>query len=124
MQQNNGFFMVPPSEFDIKFYYNGTENNNIQKISSCVLETVDVDYAPNGWSAYEVPGEIYPDVGRSGMPVAIRLILQFKETEIMTKSHYATEAGKKTKSAAKRIQEASDSYKQAGQVNGDGKGIF
>jgi len=124
MQQSNGFFLVPPSEFDVKFYYNGAENNNIQKISSCVLESVDIDYAPNGWSAYEVPGEIYPDVGRSGMPVAIRLILQFKETEIMTKAHYAGEAGKRTQASAINRQQMSDAYREAGQVNDRGEGIF
>jgi hypothetical protein len=85
---SNGFFLVPPSEFDIQFYYNGKENPNIPKISTCVLETIDVDYAPNGFSAYEVMGENVPGVGRTGMPVAIRLSLQFKETEYLLKDHF------------------------------------
>jgi hypothetical protein len=80
-----GFFMVPPSEFDISFYYNGKENPNIPKISTCVLTQFSVDYAPNGFSAYEVPGEAATK-GGTGMPVAIRLSLQFKETEIVTKT--------------------------------------
>jgi hypothetical protein len=84
--QSSGFFLVPPSEFDIKFYYNGKENLNIPKISTCVLTSMDIDYAPNGFSAYEVPGETTPQVGRTGMPVAIRLTLNFKETEVVTKS--------------------------------------
>jgi hypothetical protein len=82
-------FLVPPSEFDIKFYYNGTENPNIPKISTCVLEQIDVDYAPNGFSAYEVPGENIPSPGKTGSPVAIRLSLQFKETQIITKEFYS-----------------------------------
>ena len=80
-----GFFMVPPSEFDISFYYNGQINPNIPKISTCVLTQFSVDYAPNGFSAYEVPGEAATK-GGTGMPVAIRLSLQFKETEIVTKT--------------------------------------
>jgi hypothetical protein len=80
-----GFFMIPPSEFDITFYYSGQENPNIPKISTCVLENLTIDYAPNGFSAYEVPGQ-GATLGGTGMPVAIRLSLQFRETEIVTKA--------------------------------------
>lgn len=92
-KEYNSFFLVPPSEFDIKFYHRGIENPNIPKISTCVLETIDVDYAPNGFSAYEVAGED-AKLGRTGMPVGIRLSLQFKETEIMTKANFAEDARK------------------------------
>lgn len=84
----NGFYLVPPSEFDIKFYYNGSVNPNIPQISTCVLESIDLDYAPNGFAAYEVPGQTKPTTGGTGMPVAIRLSLAFKETEIMTKDNF------------------------------------
>jgi len=80
-----GYFLVPPSEFDIEFYYNGYENVNLPAISTCVLTSVDVDYAPNGWSAYEIPGEEVR-MGGSGMPVATKLSLEFKETSIVTKA--------------------------------------
>lgn len=85
----SSYFLVPPSEFDIKFYYNGAINPNIPEISTCVLTSIDLDYAPNGFSAYEVPGVNTGVIGSTGMPVAIRLSLQFKETEIMTKSNFA-----------------------------------
>jgi hypothetical protein len=91
-----GFFMVPPSEFDIKFYYNGLENPNIPKISTCALETIDIDYAPNGFSAYEVPSGQYATKGGTGMPVGIRLSLQFKELEMLTKSNFSADAGRRT----------------------------
>ena len=81
----NGYFLVPPSEFDIEFYYNGKENVNIPSISTCVLTSMDVDYAPNGWSAYEVPGED-AEYGGTGMPVAIKMSLDFKETSVVFKS--------------------------------------
>jgi len=83
---SGGIFLVPPSEFDIKFYYNGKENPNIPKISTCVLNNINVDYAPSGFSAYEVPGDTTPNMDRTGMPVGIRLQLNFTETEIVTKN--------------------------------------
>jgi hypothetical protein len=88
-----GFFLIPPSEFDIQFYYNGVINKNIPQISTCVLQNIDVDYAPNGWAAYEVPKQPQPGIGGTGMPVAIRLNLQFRETEIMTKDSYKNNPG-------------------------------
>jgi len=84
-QGTAGYFLVPPSEFDIEFYYNGIENPNIPKISTCVLRSIDVDYAPGGFQAYEIPGEDYPSPGRTGSPVSIRMSLSFQETEIVTK---------------------------------------
>jgi hypothetical protein len=88
VRNSGGFFLYPPSEFDISFYYNGTENINIPKVSTCVLTNIDTDYAPGGFAAYEVEGE--PGVtkgkyGRTGMPVAIRLSLSFTETEYLVK---------------------------------------
>ena len=91
-----GYFLVPPSEFDIKFYYNGAENPNIPSISTCVLQTVDVDYAPSGFAAYEVlEDKGVPGLGSTGMPGGIRLGLVFKETQIITKFDLTQEAGGK-----------------------------
>lgn len=112
----NGFFMVPPSEFDISFYYNGIINPNIPKISTCVLESLDVDYAPGGFSAYEVPNQ-KASVGGTGMPVAIRLSLQFKETEIMTKTSISTD--RLSKQTVENLKDAG--YNQA---DAQGKGLF
>lgn len=81
-------FLIPPSEFQIKFYYGGAENPNIPSIAICVLESIDVNYAPNGFSAYEVPGENSPALGRTGMPVSIQMSLQFKETTYLTKGDF------------------------------------
>lgn len=99
----NGFYLVPPSEFDIKFYYNGAVNPNIPPISTCVLESIDLDYAPSGFTAYEVPGQTKPSVGGTGMPVAIRMSLQFKETEILTKDNFQNGYGNKNTSAASKF---------------------
>jgi hypothetical protein len=78
-------FLIPPSEFDIRFYYGGNQNPNIPQIATCVLTNMDVNYAPNGWSAYEIPGESTPELGRTGMPVSIQLSLQFTEKTYITK---------------------------------------
>jgi len=80
--------LIPPSEFDIKFYYGGGQNPNIPPIGTCVLTTIDVNYAPNGFSAYEVPGELVASRGRTGMPTAINLTLQFQETTYLTKEDF------------------------------------
>lgn len=86
--QNTGGFLVPPSEFDIKFYYAGSENPNIPQIATCVLTTLDINYAPNGWAAYETPGENNPALGRTGMPTAIQVTLQFQEVTYLTKADF------------------------------------
>ena len=84
-----GFFLVPPSIFNIEFYYNGELNPNLPTITDCVCTSVSVDYAPSGWSAYEVPNPSNrPEIGGNGSPFAIRLSLSFKETIILTKNLY------------------------------------
>lgn len=75
-----GRYMIPPSEFDIEFMYQGNPNEKIHKIGTCVLTNINIDYAPNGWSTFggsQLTG--------GGSPVQTRLTLQFQETEIVTK---------------------------------------
>ena len=90
LSSSNGFFLVPPSEFNISFYYNGQENPNIPKLGICVLKQMNINYAPSGFSAYEIPGQS-ATLGGTGMPVAIQLSLSFMETEIKTKSAFNEE---------------------------------
>lgn len=66
-----GVFWIPPAEFDITFYNKGQENTNILRVNTCVLERVEVDYAPTG---------VYSTF-RNGHPVAARLSLAFREIE-------------------------------------------
>ena len=47
----------------------------IFEVGDCVLRNVNVDYAPNGWAAYN-----------DGYPIQTRLTLQFQEMDIVTKS--------------------------------------
>jgi hypothetical protein len=80
--------IIPPSEFDIRFYYGGRENPNIPPIATCVLRSVQVNFAPRGFSAYESIGENSPALGRTGMPVAITMTLRFQETTFVTKEDF------------------------------------
>jgi hypothetical protein len=81
-----GRYLVPPSEFEIEFRYNGGINPNIPKVAPCVLTSISVDYAPSGFASYEtLLSANKPERGGTGMPVAIRMDLSFKETRIITK---------------------------------------
>lgn len=68
------FFKVP-FPFEIKFLYKGKENSYVHKINKCVLENINVDYGPNGWSTFN-----------DGAPVQIKMTLQFKEIDIIDKN--------------------------------------
>ena len=95
-RNTGGFFLIPPSEFDISFMYNGRPNPNIDKVSTCVLTDISVDYAPKGFHAYEVGGENDAKLGRTGMPVGIGLSLTFMETQILTKEYHRGEGLEKS----------------------------
>jgi len=89
-------FLVPPSQFDIEFLYAGKQNPNIPAIApACILTTIDINYAPQGASFYEVPGEVSPTLGGTGMPFAVNLVLQFQETVYLTKTDLELEDGAK-----------------------------
>ena len=64
-----------PSTFDIAYHYMGAENEHLNKISTRVLESVDVAYGGDRYIAYE-----------DGVPQVTKLSLKFKEMEIITKS--------------------------------------
>mgnify|MGYP006279896929 CR=1 FL=1 len=72
---SSGRYFIPPSEFDIEFMVGQQSNPNLPKISTCVLQGIDVNYGSAGqWTAFE-----------GGMPVEISMQLRFKEVEIMHK---------------------------------------
>lgn len=79
----NSFF-VYPGEFDIKFYSNGRENSYLNKISSCVLDSVTVNYAANQGGQF-VAFDITDDDELNGASVITSLQLSFTETELITK---------------------------------------
>lgn len=70
-----GFFYTPPGVFNLSFRKDGRVNPNINKITDCVLETVTVNYAPNGWSAFN-----------DGQPTQTTMDLSFKETVLVDRT--------------------------------------
>jgi len=70
-----GRYFIPPSEFDIEFMVGQYGNYNLPRISTCVLQGIDVNYGSAGqWTAF-----------KDGMPVEISMQLRFKEVEILHK---------------------------------------
>ena len=66
----SSFLFIPPSSFTIEFLYKSTTNTYINRIAESVLESIDVNYAPNGiWSAFD----------QTGAPTQVTLSLSFKE---------------------------------------------
>jgi hypothetical protein len=72
VEDTAGFLYKPPSIFDITFYSGGSKNDYLYKLGRSVLRNIQVNYAPNGWSAYE-----------TGAPVQVTLGLEFQEVELM-----------------------------------------
>ena len=67
--------MELPSTFDIAYHYLEGPNDSLNKISTCVLEQVDVAYGGDRFQAYD-----------DGVPQQTKLNLKFKEMEIITKT--------------------------------------
>jgi hypothetical protein len=69
-------FFVPPSEFGIELRHGSIQNKFLPKIGRCVLNRVDVDYAPGGqWQTFA-----------DGVPIETRMRLDFTEVELITKN--------------------------------------
>ena len=78
LQAGDGRFLTLPSTFDIHYLYQSgsvaKENDYYNKIATCVLENVSVDYTPGGVKSFA-----------DGAPTQITMGLTFKETELLTK---------------------------------------
>lgn len=70
----NGLFYIYPSEFEIKYYYRDTENVFVNKISTCALADMQVEYGGEQVSSF-----------RDGSPVEYTVTLTFRELETMTR---------------------------------------
>jgi hypothetical protein len=76
---NDSMFLIPPAIFNVKFMVKGIENKYLPKYTDCVLEDVNVNYAPNGWAAHT-----------DGAPIQTQLSLSFKEIEVVDKNRLST----------------------------------
>jgi hypothetical protein len=68
-------FFVVPSTFDVKFFFNGKENKNVSRVAESVIESIDVNYSPNGWQSTD-----------DGAPVQTILTISFKEIELIDRT--------------------------------------
>ena len=71
-------FWVPPALFEIDFKFNGQHNANLPKLKDCVIESIDVNYTPNGWAAHT-----------DGAPVQTTITMQFKEISLIGRDDIA-----------------------------------
>ena len=67
-------YLTPPAIFSVRFFSNGKENTFLPRYTDCVLEDINVNFAPNGFAAHT-----------DGAPIQTQLTLQFKEIEIVDK---------------------------------------
>lgn len=74
----NKMLYLFPSEFDIVYYFGDKEHPHLNKISTCVLTDLQVNYAPNGQLA------TFAD----GFPTQINVQMSFLELETLTKERF------------------------------------
>jgi hypothetical protein len=70
-----GMLYVPPSVFKPVFMFNGGVNTKIGAYGNSVIESVDVNYAPNGWATH-----------KDGTPVQTVVSISFKELDLVDKN--------------------------------------
>jgi len=70
-----GMFYDIPNTFDVDFLFNGKRNRHISKVAESVMTSIDVNYAPNGWSAHT-----------DGAPVQTTVTMNFREIELIDKN--------------------------------------
>ena len=76
-----GRYYIVPAEFDLFYMFRGDENTWLNKISTCILKNLDLNYTPNGYQTFR------PIEGKNGAPpVEIDMKLDFQETKILTKA--------------------------------------
>tara|TARA_Y100001973_G_scaffold39950_1_gene59819 strand:+ start:2388 stop:3635 length:1248 start_codon:yes stop_codon:yes gene_type:complete len=67
-----------PNTFDIKYMYVGKENEYLHKISTCVLESMNISYGGDRFKAFDGNSKGAP-------PVETTMTLNFKEMELITR---------------------------------------
>ena len=77
-------YFIPPAEFDIFYMYRDNQNEHLNKISSCVLANMDVNYANGRFQTFR-DMNVAPGMGRGAPPTEIDMKLDFMETRIITK---------------------------------------
>ena len=76
--------MVVPNTFDIEYMYNGSANEYLHKIGTCVLENMTVSYGGDKYRTYSPTDEGAP-------PVETTITLAFKEMDLVTRESIVEE---------------------------------
>jgi hypothetical protein len=71
-----GYFYIYPSEFEIRYYYNNQENGYFNKITSCALTDMSIEYGGDQFSSFS-----------NGAPSEINVILSFRELDLQTREN-------------------------------------
>jgi len=80
----SGRSFIVPNTFDIEYMYNGNQNQFLHKISTCVLESMNVTYGGDRYKTYTATSKGAP-------PTETTISLNFKEMEMITRER--VEAG-------------------------------
>lgn len=85
----NGKIMKTPNIFDIEYQHKGKRNPFLNRVSSCYLTGVDVEYGGDRFKAYEPTStndrKGYGGGGDGPPPQRTTISLQFREIEMMSK---------------------------------------
>jgi hypothetical protein len=73
----NKLFLTYPAEFNIIYYHRETENTYMNKIASCALRSMKVQYGGNDFTTFR---------DSEGLPTEIFMSLSFVELEALTKT--------------------------------------
>jgi hypothetical protein len=71
----DGMYLIPPSIFNLQFFVKGEVSNYLPKYGDCILESVNVNHAPNGFAVFDADGSM----------VQTQLSLSFIEMDILTR---------------------------------------
>lgn len=74
-----GRALIVPNTFDIQYMWNGAENHFLHKISTCVLESMNVTYGGDRYKTHAGIG------GDGAPPIETLLSLTFKELDLITR---------------------------------------
>jgi len=73
-----------PGTFDIQYMYRASENSFINKVSTCFLNSVEVEYGADRFTAYEPTSSKF---GSGPPPQKSKITLQFTELEVLSQDH-------------------------------------
>jgi len=80
---NGRLMLVTPSEFNITYMYLGKKNSYIPRVARCVLKSMEIDQTPENVLSTFMADD------KGAFPTYTKVILNFLETEIMTKQKVA-----------------------------------